>query len=199
MTSPTGSPFDFAGIASSVNGFVASLGSAAMERITLLLNHVIASESVATDRMKPHAGKSIRLVLANWPSWVPQAPAMAFAVTPAGLLEWRGRPSAPGETVDEAADLRLTLDVANPMVLMSQWLSGERPAVTIEGDSALASDVNWLIDNLRWDIEDDLARIVGQGPAHQIAKVSAFVASGVREGLRAMQALVDKAAGRPPR
>lgn len=186
-----------------MNGFIGSLGSAAMERITLLLNHVISSEAMATDRMKPHAGKTIRLMLENWPSWVPQPPVFAFTVTPAGLLEWRGKPVEPGElsddTINERADLRLTLDVANPLLLMSQWFSGERPAVTVEGDSALASDVNWLLDNLRWDIEDDLARIVGQGPAHQIAKASAFVSAGFRDGLRAMQAFIDKAGGRPPR
>lgn len=166
--------------------FSASLGSAAMERITLLLNHVVAAETVATERLKPHSGRSLQLVWTGWPSFLPPPPVVAFTITPAGLFEWCG------EQVPAQPDLRVSIDASNPLKLASLWLAGERPQVGIEGDSALAADVSWLIDNLRWDIEDDLARILGQAPAHELARGASAVAAGLREAVRALQGLVSR-------
>jgi hypothetical protein len=78
---------------------------------------------------------------------------LAWRVTPAGLLEWCG-PDAPG-----GADLRLCLAAANPALLAAQMLTGIRPAVDVAGDAQLAGDVNWLMQNLRWDPAADLERV----------------------------------------
>lgn len=176
-----------------LNAFTTSLGSAAMERITLLLNHVIAAESVATERLKPHAGRTVQLVWTGWPSLLPAPPVVAFTVTPAGLLEWAGAqpPATP--------ELRVSLDASNPARLAGQWLAGERPSINIDGDSAFAGDVSWLIDNLRWDIEDDLARIIGQGPARQVSRAASLIASGFNFAVRTVQDLVVRGAGGGPR
>ena len=178
------------------SGFTASLGSAAMERITLLLNHVIAAEPVATERLRPHAGRSIQLQWTGWPSLLPAPPRVAFVITPAGLLEWSGAPAP--DTVPPPPDLRVSIDASNPLKLMGQWFSGERPQVGVEGDSALAADVNWLIDNLRWDIEDDLARIIGQAPAHELSRAASVIASGFREAVRKLQELMARNGGSGP-
>lgn len=167
-------------------GITAALGSAAMERITLLLNHVIAAEPVATERLRPHSGRSIQLQWTGWPGLLPAPPVVAFTITPAGLLEWCGE-QAPAQP-----DLRVTIDASNPLRLVGQWLSGERPKVGIEGDSALATDVSWLIDNLRWDIEDDVARIIGQAPAHELGRAASAVGAGLREAVRALQGLMAR-------
>lgn len=167
-------------------GITAALGSAAMERITLLLNHVIAAEPVATERLRPHSGRSIQLQWTGWPSLLPAPPMVAFAVTPAGLLEWCG------DQAPVQPDLRVTIDASNPLLLVGQWLSGERPTVGIEGDSALATDVSWLIDNLRWDIEDDVARIIGRAPAHELSRAATAVGAGLREAVRALQGLMAR-------
>jgi ubiquinone biosynthesis protein UbiJ len=171
-------------------GVANALGTAAMERITLLLNHVIGAEQVATARLKPHSGRTVQLLWTGWPGLLPQPPVAAFSITPAGLLEWRG--GAPADAPPLQPDLKLTLDASNPLKLMGQWLSGERPAVGIEGDSALAADVSWLIDNLRWDIEDDIARVIGQGPAHELSRGAEAVAAGLREAVKAVQGLVAR-------
>lgn len=169
-----------------LNAITSSLGSAAMERITLLLNHVIAAETVATDRLRPHAGRTIQLHWTGWPSLLPAPPVVAFAVTPAGLLEWAG------EAPPAAPDLRVSLDASNPARLAAQWFAGERPSVNIEGDSAFAADVSWLIENLRWDIEDDLARVIGQGPAHQLSRAAGALSSGFTFAARRLQDLVAR-------
>jgi hypothetical protein len=41
--------------------------------------------------------------------------------------------------------------------------------VRIEGDVQFAAEVNWLVDHVRWDAEEDLSRLIGDAPAHTIA------------------------------
>ena len=173
------------------------LGSAAIERVTLLVNHVLASEPVATDRLRAHAGRCIQLHFDGWPALLPALPSTAFRVTPAGLIEWCG-----DEALSEP-DLRVAIDASNPAMAMAQALAGTRPKVEVAGDAAFATDLNWLFDNLRWDVQDDLAGIVGQAPAHEIVRVAGGVAAGLREAVRTLSGLVtrgrDGAAGFPPK
>jgi len=36
----------------------------------------------------------------------------------------------------------------------------------------LAAEINWLVDHVRWDIEEDLSRIVGDVPAHALGQAA---------------------------
>jgi ubiquinone biosynthesis protein UbiJ len=152
--------------------------TAAIERATLLLNHVMASEPAAMARMRGHSDRCIRLQLDGWPQILPRWPQMTFRITPAGLFEWCGE-EAPAES-----QLRISVDASNPALGALQMLAGERPRVDVAGDSALAADIVWLLDNLRWDVEDDLARVFGAAPAREIARLGRAVASGVRSAAR---------------
>jgi ubiquinone biosynthesis protein UbiJ len=166
--------------------------SAFMQRLTLWLNHVLASESAAMQRLRPHAGRFIRLQMTGWPSLLPPLPELCFAITPAGLVEWCGAdaPATP--------DLSLTIDASNPARTLAQGLTGQRPAVDVSGDAALATDVSWLMDNLRWDVQDDLARVIGQAPAHELARVGGMLAGGLRDAVGALAGLAGRMAGGPP-
>jgi ubiquinone biosynthesis protein UbiJ len=173
------------------------VGTAAIERLTLLVNHVLASEPVATQRLRAHAGRCIQLQFDGWPSLLPPLPATAFVVTPAGLVEWGGD-QAPAEP-----DLRVSIDASNPALAVAQALAGTRPKVDVAGDAAFATDLNWLFDNLRWDVQDDLAKLVGPAPAREISRIAGGVAAGVREAVRTLTGLVNRArdpsAGSPTR
>ncbi len=165
--------------------------NAVMQRVLLLVNHVLASEAAATDRLRPHAGRHIRFELVGWPSVLPLPPTLAFDITPAGLLEWRGDAEPPVE-----ADLHIALDASNPALALLQRLTGAKPAIDITGDAQLAADVSWLIDNLRWDIEDDLARVVGQLPARELARIGRFLSAGLRDVALRLGSLAKRAGGR---
>ena len=154
-----------------------------MERVVLLVNHVVSSESVAVERLRPHAGRTMRLELAGWPSLLPAAGPFAFRITPAGLLEWNETPS------ELPPDLRVSVDAANPAATLARVLTGDRPEITVSGDAAFASDLDWLIDNLRWDIQDDLARVVGEGPARALSRMGGFVAGALRDAAKAVRGL----------
>jgi ubiquinone biosynthesis protein UbiJ len=172
-----------------LHGLTSALNRAVMERATLWLNHVLGGEPAALQRLRPHAGRSIRLSLQDWPALlasVAGAPAPAvWRVTPAGLLEWC-------DEAPQRPDLELAVDASNPALAVARALVGERPAVAISGDAAFAADLSWLVENLRWDIEDDLARVVGPVPARELARLGAGVAAALRT-------LVRTAGAPPPR
>ncbi len=155
----------------------ALLAPALAERLTLVINHVLSSEPVATARLQPHAGRTVALAITNWPALLPAPPALAWRVTPAGMLDWCGTEAPP------AADLAVTLDAPNPALLIGRLIAGEAPAVQIDGDAQLAGDVNWLLLNLRWDVAADLERLFGPAVAQPLHRMATALAQAVRAAL----------------
>ena len=158
-----------------LQSFASLVIPATLERLTLLLNHLLAAEPVAMQRLLSHSGKSLCIELTDWPSLLPALPALAYRVTPAGLLERCDEAGAAA-----TAELQLRINAANPALLMARLAAGERPEVSVQGDAQFAADVNWLADNLRWDLEADVARMVGPLPARQLASLGAALAAGLR-------------------
>jgi ubiquinone biosynthesis protein UbiJ len=103
------------------------------------------------------------------------------------LLEWQ-------PVATDRADLVATLDASNPVQSVADAVAGRRPRVEVAGDAALAADVNWLAEHLRWDLQDDLARLVGDGPAMQLMRIATTVAAGLRDAVRTVaQSASDRA------
>jgi ubiquinone biosynthesis protein UbiJ len=177
-----------------LNSLQEVLAPAFAERLTLVLNHVLGAEAVATERLRPHAGRTLALTLAGWPALLPRPPALAWRVTPAGLLEWCGAESLP------TPDLGVQIDASNPALLLVRAvggaLGGPPPAVQIEGDAQLAGDVNWLIQNLRWDVAADLERLFGAPVAQQLHQAGRSVAAGVKAALKGAADLGQRLRGR---
>jgi ubiquinone biosynthesis protein UbiJ len=169
-----------------------SVESAVMERATLLVNHVLAAETAAVERLRAHSGSSLRVEFIGWPQLLPAPPLLAFRITPAGLVEWLG------DERSVEADLRIDVDASNPALAFAQALGGIKPKVDVAGSAAFAADVDWLIANLRWDIQDDLARVVGAAPAHQLGRLARAAAAGLRAAVRTVGGLVAKGAASPP-
>lgn len=134
-------------------------------RLVLLLNHVLQQEPEAQARLKRQAG---RVVEAHWRHFH-----MRLQATPAGLLDL-GPQTLP-------ADLTLTVADTSPWSLAQAALRGDKPAVRIAGDVQLAAEVQWLVDHVRWDLEEDLARLLGDAPAHAIAQGLRRAADAVRQ------------------
>ena len=168
------------------------LAPSVVERLTLVVNHVLAGEAAATDRLRPHAGRRIELQFSAWPSLLPAPPAMVWRVTPAGLLEWQGMQPEPG------ADLQVRLDAANPALLMARLVAGEPPSLQIDGDAQLAGDINWLSQNLRWDVAADLERLFGPAVAQQLYRVGQALGGALRTAVRGAQGLGERLRPRAP-
>ncbi len=172
----------------------ALIAPAVAERLTLVINHVLAGETVATDRLRPHAGRTMAMTLAGWPSLLPAPPRLAWRITPAGLLEWCGADAE----ADAVRDLAVRIDASNPAALLARTLVGETPAVQIDGDAQMAGDVNWLLQNLRWDVAADLERLFGPVVAQQLHRIGSAVAGGLRAALKGAAALGERLRPRGP-
>jgi ubiquinone biosynthesis protein UbiJ len=118
---------------------------------------------------------------------------LAFRVTPAGMLEWCGGPDA---TTD--ADLRVGVDASNPLLLMARAMAGEMPSVEIDGDAQLAGDVNWLLQNLRWDVAADMDRLFGPTVAYPLHRLGSALARGLRAALQGASGLTQRTRPPPP-
>ena len=134
-----------------------------VNRLVLFLNHVLMSEPEAMARLARQKGQRIELI------W--DRIQLQLTPTPAGLLE-RGR--------FDGFDLRLTVTEETPIALASALARGDKPKVRIEGDVQLAAEVNWLIDHVRWDAEEDLARLIGDAPAHTLVQAARQAMSALR-------------------
>lgn len=134
-------------------------------RIVLLLNHVLMQEPQAMERLTRQKGRVVRM---QWRTLT-----FKVVVTPAGLLDVAGPDAEP--------DLALVITEESPLAIAQELLRGGKPAVRIEGDVQLAAEVSWLIDHVRWDIEEDLARVMGDAPAHAMVQAVQGMAQAVRQ------------------
>ncbi|WP_372657052.1 SCP2 domain-containing protein [Hydrogenophaga sp.] len=133
-------------------------------RLVLFLNHVLMQEPQAQDRLRRQKGKTMRV---QWGEFY-----LVLAPTPAGLLEQADAGAKP--------ELTLSLTQTSPFALVQRVLSGEKPAVDIQGDVQLAAEVAWLVDNVRWDVEEDLSRLVGDAMAHTLTRFAQAAAQALK-------------------
>ena len=61
----------------------------------------------------------------------------------------------------------------------------------IAGDVQFAAEINWLVDHVRWDMEEDLSRLIGDAPAHAIGQ-------GMRRMTDALRKFAAAAPGAAP-
>jgi len=169
----TQSPFSL------VAGFVEQLGAGfqppswvvdeLQHRLVLFLNHVLMQEPEAQARLARQKGRQVRV---QWRGF-----SLELCATPAGLLETGAGTTQP--------DLLLTLTEESPFALAQAALRGDKPAVRVEGDVQLAAEVNWLVDHVRWDLEEDLSRLMGDAPAHALGRAARGAAQALQQFVRA--------------
>ncbi|MEY4752864.1 MAG: hypothetical protein RJA44_539 [Pseudomonadota bacterium] len=159
-----------------------ALGQEVLARATLLINHVLAAEPQATARLAPHAGRSVTIEWRQWPALLPPPPPLQWEISRAGLLD---QDLGQSDGVVDAG-LVVSLDARE----LGGWLlaaRGGRPPMDIRGDAEFAAQIGWLAENLRWDIEDDLARVVGDVPARQLTRLGELFVSTLRRLLQSLR------------
>ena len=137
-------------------------------RLVLLLNHVLQQEPEAQARLKRQVG---RLVEAHWRHF-----SVRLVATPAGLLDLAKGSGQP--------DLTLTLTEESPWQLAQAALRGDNPPVRIAGDVEFANEVSWLVEHVRWDLEEDLSLLVGDAPAHAMGTAARRMVQALRQFAR---------------
>ena len=137
------------------------------QRLVLFLNHVLMQEKQAQDRLLRQKGRVVQIKMGLF--------VIDLIVTPAGLVD-RAPALAP-------PDLQLSVPVDSPKTMVQSVLAGKAPPVTIEGDVQLAAELGWLAENLRWDVEEDLSRVMGDAPAHALAGAARRLLAGLKQFL----------------
>jgi ubiquinone biosynthesis protein UbiJ len=139
------------------------------------INHVLRASPLAMERLRPHAGRTV--------SFRVGLVAAAFTIQTTGEVT----AALPGAARD--------LDVRVSPFLLPRLAAGEDAAfreIEMQGDMELAQQVSFLARNLRWDAEEDLARVVGDIPAHRVASTArAFRGWATDAGLRVGQAFAE--------
>ncbi|MES2360555.1 MAG: hypothetical protein V4646_02000 [Pseudomonadota bacterium] len=137
------------------------------QRLVLFLNHVLMQEKEAQDRLARKKGNVLHV---RWGVF-----AIDLLITPAGLFD-RASPSA-------KPDLLVAVAADSPVTVAQSVLAGKPPPVKIEGDVQLAAELGWLAENLRWDVEEDLSRVLGDIPAHALADAGRRLLVGLKQFL----------------
>lgn len=138
---------------------------------TQALNHLLRQQPWAAERLKPFAGRSVEFRLAPLPD-------LRLDITAEGLLEKAHATSdataAKDATADHpAADLTVTIKPAALPHFLRRDEEGLRALlreVELTGQADLAQVVQGLFRELKWDVEEDLSRVVGDVVAHRMAE-----------------------------
>lgn len=138
------------------------------DKLVIVINHVLSQETEAVERLRRQKGRCMEV------SW--RNHRFQCFITPAGLLERKDN--------HPSIDLRVHVNEESPLALLQGLRQGHKPAMRIEGDVMLAAELNWLVDHVRWDAEEDLSRLVGDALAHKLVGVAKQVFKALNEFTR---------------
>ncbi len=129
------------------------------------LNHVLRANSWARERLAPFAG---RVVCIDNPPF-----SVNMAVTANGEIAEAAPAATPDVTVHLTPGLTLRLLARD----LSVWQD-----IKVEGDAAFAAAINYVARNIRWDVEEDLSRVVGDIAAHRMVEAGRKLDQWTRQG-----------------
>jgi ubiquinone biosynthesis accessory factor UbiJ len=123
--------------------------------VTRFLQHLTSQNEWSRPYLQPFAGKTIQF---------------NFVLAKANLLILEdGSLVLAGETATPEANIHV------PPSLALRLLTGDENAkmhIKIEGDAHLATEISKVLQNMRWDIEEDLSKVVGDIAAYKIGEIS---------------------------
>jgi ubiquinone biosynthesis protein UbiJ len=134
------------------------------------LNALLRREPWACERLAAHAGKSLRLTAGD--PWT-----LRCAIASDGTLLACDRAVVPDVVLSIPPERRRDL----PGAWRDQGLAGVTGLAHIQGDAGLAHLVSDLARGLRWDVEDDLSRVVGDVAAVRLTRGARELAVGLRQ------------------
>lgn len=115
-------------------------------------NHLLQTQPWARERLQRHAGKTIRV---NLPPLL-----LLLALEDSGMVTAAQADAEPDATLG-----------VSPLALLHVFASSPLPQELVHtaGDAGLAVDFGNVMQNLRWDAEEDLSTIFGDVLGHRMA------------------------------
>jgi ubiquinone biosynthesis accessory factor UbiJ len=112
--------------------------------------HVLDQADWARLKLQPFAGRTVRVAMMPF--------SLSFAIDSDGRLHGS----------DATSDLDIVLPANTPFLAL-QGNDQVMKAAQIKGPADLADALSFVLRNLRWDIEEDLAKVFGDVVAHRMA------------------------------
>lgn len=176
------------------------------------INHLLTPEPWARAQLSPHAGKTVHIEVAPFSVRLTVTDegycALAESASPAGTESAgdSGNASLSVPTMKPTMEPTLRIEVpwsALPQALVTSVQNAAQSSareaasaalmrqVRLEGDAEFAQAISVVANNLRWDIEDDLSKVVGDVAATKLSGAARKVGGEIRA---AQRKLVDNVA-----
>ena len=120
--------------------------------LAFALNRLLQSEAWARERLVPFATETLELR-------APPLPALRFTITAEGRLSAATGSSDPSLVITIRPDALAAAVKGEDHLLRS---------IDVAGNAKLASEVMFLARHLRWDVEEDLSKFVGDVAARRL-------------------------------
>ena len=120
--------------------------------LTLALNHLLEAEPWARERLTPFAGETLEMRALPLPG-------LRFTITADGRLG-AALPTAEPSLVVTIRPAALAAAVKGEDQLLR--------SIDVSGNAKLAGEVMFLVRHLRWDVEEEVAKFVGDAIAHRL-------------------------------
>jgi ubiquinone biosynthesis accessory factor UbiJ len=132
--------------------------------VTRFLQHITSQNEWSREYLQPFAGKVVQF---------------NFVLAKANLLILEdGSLALGGETCAPEAIIHA------PPSLSLRIMAGDESAkmlIKVDGDAHLATEISKVLQNMRWDIEEDLSKVVGDIAAYKVGEVSKKTFAGVKK------------------
>lgn len=127
-------------------------------------NHLLQSQPWSQERLRRHAGKTLQV---NLPPLL-----LLVSVEDSGMIAAAPEGMAPDATLG-----------VSPLALLHMLSSRPTPQELVHtaGDATLAVDFGNVMQNLRWDAEEDLSKVFGDVLGHRIARTGTSFLSQARQ------------------
>lgn len=129
------------------------------------VNHVLGASPWATERLRRHAGAHVCLQAGPL--------ALKLCIDGRGLLQVAQQSGDPDVTIELNEDFPAKLLLERESVMSSARLSGS---------ADVAETLAFVFRNLRWDIEGDLAAVIGDIPARRLSLAGSRLIHEMRSG-----------------
>jgi ubiquinone biosynthesis protein UbiJ len=129
------------------------------------LNRLLRQNSWAMEKLRPYAAKVVRV------DCFPVT--LLLGITDAGDAMAAAPEMTPDVTIKLTPGVMLRLTARDA----SAWND-----IAVEGDPSLATALNHLARNLRWDVEEDLSRVFGDIAAHRMVETGRKLDHWGRQG-----------------
>jgi ubiquinone biosynthesis protein UbiJ len=119
--------------------------------VLLAVNHLLDQAAWARAKLAPYAGHVAQINLPPFEA--------AFVILDDGRLG--------AANVDAEPEVRISLPASTPLLAL-QGNDAVMRAARLDGAVNFAEALGFVIRNLRWDVEEDLSKIVGDIAAHRL-------------------------------